>query len=183
MFFIFYIKNIIPLESLSFFKGSCEIKINNFWFLSLIRVLKSHFFFRFSILSDISVYDFLSKNNRFEINYNLLSYFWNKRVVLSTVSYENLSCLSISGLFKNSNWLEREVWDLYGIFFLKHPDLRRILSDYGFEGHSLRKDFPLSGYLEVRYSDLNKNVRYKSIELEQEYRFFKFSNPWSSEGY
>jgi len=131
---------------------------------------------QFKTLNDICVVDYPGKINRFEIIYNLTSIKYNFRLFLKsyTANYIN----SISSIFKSANWIERECWDMFGIFFLEHPDLRRILTDYGFEGFPLRKDFPLTGYIEVRYDDEKSSIVYEPIEMSQEYRLFNFSSPW-----
>jgi NADH:ubiquinone oxidoreductase subunit C len=169
----------MPLVNMFFLKSGYLLRVKDTFFLKVISVLKIHFFLRFSILSDISVSDYANKKNRFEMGYNLLSFSWNNRLKLVKAGTENHKGLSVQSFYRSANWVEREIWDLYGIFFFKHPDMRRLLSDYGFEGYALRKDFPVSGYLEVCYSDLKENVDYKNLELDQAYRFYRFLNPWS----
>jgi NADH dehydrogenase (ubiquinone) Fe-S protein 3 len=122
--------------------------------------------------------DYPERENRFEVVYNFLSTRYNNRIRVKTSVSEITPVDSITPLFKGANWFEREIWDLYGVYFTGHPDLRRILTDYGFEGHPLRKDFPLSGYVEVRYDEIQKRVVCEPIELSQEYRDFNFSSPW-----
>jgi NADH dehydrogenase (ubiquinone) Fe-S protein 3 len=122
--------------------------------------------------------DFLTKNYRFSVVYDLLSLTYNSRLRLKVFTNELQSLPSSVNIFINANWWEREIWDLYGIYFDQHPDLRRILTDYGFEGHPLRKDFPLSGYIEVRYDDNKKRIVVEPLELTQEARFFTFESPW-----
>lgn len=129
----------------------------------------------FKTLSDICIIDYPNRNSRFEINYNLLSVENNVRIFLKT--YISTYVDSVSHIFNSSNWMERECWDMFGIYFLRHPDLRRILTDYGFEGFPLRKDFPLIGYLEVRYDDELSSIVYEPIEMAQEYRLFNFISP------
>jgi NADH:ubiquinone oxidoreductase subunit C len=122
--------------------------------------------------------DFLTKNYRFSVVYDLLSLTYNSRLRLKVFTNELQSLPSSVNIFINANWWEREIWDLYGIYFDQHPDLRRILTDYGFEGHPLRKDFPLSGYIEVRYDDNKKRIVVEPLELTQEARSFTFESPW-----
>jgi NADH-quinone oxidoreductase subunit C len=110
--------------------------------------------------------------------YNLLSIRQNTRVRLKVATDENTPVPSATGLFSSAGWMEREAWDLFGIYFSEHPDLRRLLTDYGFEGHPLRKDFPLTGYVEVRYDDAQKRVVYEPVKLTQDFRNFDFLSPW-----
>jgi len=129
---------------------------------------------------DLFGIDFLQKSvaHRFEVNYVLLSHSYLNRLRIRLHLSVDDAVESISELFGSANWLEREVWDMYGLFFFNHPDLRRILTDYGFKGFPLRKDFPLSGYTEVRYSEKKKRVVTKPVQLSQEYRYFEFQTPW-----
>jgi NADH-quinone oxidoreductase subunit C len=130
------------------------------------------------MLSCISGVDFLDKTYRFCVVYDLLSLTYNSRLRVKVFVNEITSVPSSVNVFINANWWEREIWDLYGIYFDKHPDLRRILTDYGFEGHPMRKDFPLSGYVEVRYSESKKRIVVEPLELTQEFRSFSFQTPW-----
>jgi NADH-quinone oxidoreductase subunit C len=132
----------------------------------------------FKMLIDIYAIDFLQKNKRFSLNYLIRSLTYNYFLTLQLSLSENVTVDSITTIYKNGNWIEREVWDMNGIFFENHPDLRRILTDYGFEGFPLRKDFPISGFKEVRYDDSQKRVIYEQIELAQEFRLFNFESPW-----
>ncbi len=132
----------------------------------------------FKKLVDITAVDYPDRPARFEVVYNLLSVKWNQRVRVKVSVEEDASVPSVTGLFAAAGWLEREVWDMYGIFFAGNPDLRRILTDYGFEGHPLRKDFPLTGYVELRYDEEQKRVVYEPVELRQEFRNFDFLSPW-----
>lgn len=128
---------------------------------------------------DITVVDKINNNLRFNINYQLLSPLTNTRYVLSTFVSESQSILSLQTIYQSFNWAEREVWDMYGVFISKHSDLRRILTDYGFVGFPLRKDFPLSGFKEVQYEDTIKQVEYSDTELTQSYRLLSFSSAWN----
>jgi NADH-quinone oxidoreductase subunit C len=154
------------------------IKTHKNFLLPLVMFLKNDTLYQFKHLIDIVAVDQPGKKFRFSIIYCFLSTQYNQRLQVIIQTNELLSVDSITALYKNANWAEREVWDLYGIKFLNHPDLRRILTDYGFEGFPLRKDFPLSGYKEVTYSDTLKSIKYDKIELTQAYRNFKYFNPW-----
>lgn len=134
----------------------------------------------YKFLTDIFIVDFFETENRFEIIYCLLSIHHNARIKVKARLDEFTPVASIVSLYSNANWLEREVWDMHGIFIEEHPDLRRILTDYGFEGYPLRKDFPLSGYTETRYDESQKRVISESLELSQEFRVFHFNSPWEN---
>ncbi|XP_014247968.1 NADH dehydrogenase [ubiquinone] iron-sulfur protein 3, mitochondrial [Cimex lectularius] len=146
--------------------------------LPVLQFLKDHHTAQFVNLSDITAVDVPSRQYRFEIVYNLLSLRFNSRIRVKTYTDELTPIDSACPIFKGANWYEREVWDMFGVFFSNHPDLRRILTDYGFEGHPFRKDFPLSGYVEVRYDDEKKRVVVEPLELTQEFRKFELSSPW-----
>ena len=133
---------------------------------------------RFKQLMDVCGVDYPDRDPRFEIVYNLLSLTNNNRIRVKVRTNDETPVPSVTDIFSAANWWEREVWDLYGIYFSGHPDLRRILSDYGFEGHPLRKDFPLTGYVEMRYDDDKKRVVYEPVKLTQEFRNFDFLSPW-----
>jgi NADH-quinone oxidoreductase subunit C len=132
----------------------------------------------FKILLDVCGVDYPEREKRFEAVYNLLSLKHNRRIRVKVMTDETGPIPSVVGVFSAAGWFERETWDLYGIFFSDHPDLRRILTDYGFEGHPLRKDFPLTGYLEVRYDQEQKRVIYEPVKLTQDFRTFDFLSPW-----
>jgi NADH-quinone oxidoreductase subunit C len=132
----------------------------------------------FKVLVDICGVDYPERAERFEIVYNLLSVKHNRRVRLKVATDEETPVPSSCALYSAAGWFEREVWDLYGVYFAGHPDLRRILTDYGFEGHPLRKDFPLTGYVELRYDEEQKRVVYEPVKLKQEFRSFDFLSPW-----
>ena len=133
---------------------------------------------QFNSLVDIFGTDLIYNKNRFIIIYNLISYKLNFRILIKTSCNKFDKINSIMNLFDSANWLERETYDMFGIFFSNHPDLRRILTDYGFQGHPMRKDFPLSGYVEVRYDDSEKRVITEPVEITQEFRYFDFASPW-----
>lgn len=138
---------------------------------------------RFVCLIDICGADYPERENRFDVVYHLLSPTLNARIRLKVQTDERAPVPSIVDVFPSANWYEREAWDMYGVIFSGHPDLRRLLTDYGFEGHPLRKDFPLSGYVEVRYDDALKRVVYEPVTLRQEFRRFDFLSPWEGVDY
>ena len=167
-----------------------EIKFNQLFIDIKVEDLKSIIIFlktnnkcRFRQLIDITAVDYVEKEDRFKIVYLLLSHENNLRIVINTNIEEGKAVPSITKIFTSSNWMEREVFDMYGISFEEHPDLRRILTDYGFKGHPLRKDFPLSGHSEVRYSEDKKKVISEPVKLEQDYRDFDFQSPWEGTKY
>ena len=146
--------------------------------VSIIKFLKDNEKLFFNQLIDITAIDYPSRELRFEIVYLLISLKLNQRILIKTSINENDNIESISSIHKNANWYERECYDLFGIKFLNHPDLRRIMTDYNFEGHPLRKDFPLTGHNEVSYSEKEKKIVYEKVKLSQEYRNFDYSSPW-----
>ncbi|WP_375595989.1 NADH-quinone oxidoreductase subunit C [Algihabitans albus] len=146
--------------------------------LDLLTQLRDDQNLLFKQLLDITAVDYPDRQHRFEVVYNLLSLKHNQRIRVKLAVEEEAVVPSAAGVFSSAIWLEREVWDLFGIFFGEHPDLRRILTDYGFEGHPLRKDFPLTGYVEVRYDEEQKRVVYEPVKLTQEFRTFDFASPW-----
>ena len=138
---------------------------------------------KFKQLIDITAVDYLQKKKRFKLVYLLLSHEFNQRLIISYFISENEIIDSLTKIFPAANWMEREVFDMYGINFKDHPDLRRILTDYNFKGFPLRKDFPLTGFDEVRYSQEEKKVKYEPVKLEQNYRNFDFESPWEGTKY
>ena len=148
--------------------------------LQVTTHLKSKQGYLFNTLIDITVVDFPSKEQRFDVIYHFLSMSENKRCRVTTSLSDGEKLSSITSVFECANWFEREIFDLFGIKFTSHPDLRRILTDYGFEGHPLRKDFPTSGFLEVRYDEVEKRVVYEPTTLAQGYRDFDFLSPWDN---
>jgi NADH-quinone oxidoreductase subunit C len=133
---------------------------------------------QFKQLMDVCGVDWPGEAERFEVVYNLLSLSHNRRVRVKLRTDEGTPVPTVTGVFSSAGWWERETWDMYGIYFRDHPDLRRILSDYGFEGHPLRKDFPLTGYVEVRWDDEQKRIVYEPVKLVQDFRNFDFLSPW-----
>ena len=158
-----------------------EIDENNL--IEVIQFLKSNERCKFKQLIDIAGVDYPDSEKRFQLVYLLLSHENNIRIKVSTQFQLNQIINSITKIFPSANWMEREVFDMYGIKFKNHPDLRRILTDYGFKGHPLRKDFPLTGFNEVRYSEKEKKVIYEPVKLEQNYRNFDFESPWEGTNY
>ena len=146
---------------------------------SIILFLKNHSHAQYKILTDLTAVDYISKKNRFQIVYNLLSLTFNTRIIVKLNVNELTPVDSIVSIHSSAGWYEREVWDLFGVFFLNHPDLRRILTDYGFEGHPLKKDFPLSGFTSLCYNEEYKRVVTESVEFSQESKNMSFSNPWN----
>lgn len=173
-------KYILEIDSKGkdFKTGTMIFKVKSSDLISLLKVLSKHVDFQFDVLRDISVVDNPSKPERFEINYFLLSVRFASSICIKLTCNENTPIPSITDLYPSANWMEREAWDMYGIYFYNHPNLRRILTDYGFEGHPLRKDFPLSGFVEVRYDEESKRVLVEPVELSQEFRSFDFASPW-----
>ena len=151
--------------------------------LDVVQFLKSNEKCKFRQLIDIAGVDYPENEKRFELIYLFLSHEHNLRIKLLIKFQINQTIVSLTKIFPSANWMEREVFDMYGIKFKNHPDLRRILTDYGFKGHPLRKDFPLTGFNEVRYSEKEKKVIYEPVKLEQNYRNFDFESPWEGTTY
>ena len=159
------------------------IEIDREDLIDVTLFLKANKNTKFRQLIDITAVDYPEKNQRFKIVYLFLSHEFNHRLVLSYFVNENEFINSLTSIFPSANWMEREVFDMYGVSFKDHPDLRRILTDYGFEGHPLRKDFPLTGHSEVRYSEDQKKVISEPVKLEQNYRNFDYESPWEGTKY
>jgi NADH-quinone oxidoreductase subunit C len=163
--------------------GQLFINIDSNNLISSILFLKTNEKCRFRQLIDITAVDYPEKEKRFKVVYLLLSHENNLRISINMNIDEKTPVPSITKIFPAANWMEREVFDMYGISFKDHPDLRRILTDYGFEGYPLRKDFPLTGHTEVRYSEEKKKVIYEPVKLDQQYRDFDFESPWEGTKY
>ena len=163
--------------------GQLFIETNVKTLYSIILYLKTNGKCRFKQLIDITAVDYPEREKRFKIVYLLLSHENNLRILININIDEKTLVPSITKIFPSANWMEREVFDMYGISFKDHPDLRRILTDYEFEGYPLRKDFPLTGHTEVRYSEEHKKVVYEPVKLDQEYRNFDFESPWEGTKY
>ena len=151
--------------------------------LKVLNFLKDDKVFQFKQLIDLCGVDYPNRTDRFEIVYHLLSINLNQRIRIKLSVNDGDTVPSIVSLYDAANWYEREVWDLYGVIFTDHPDLRRILTDYGFEGHPLRKDFPLSGFIQVKYDDAEKRVVNEKVNLVQDFRRFDFESPWEGPDY
>ena len=167
-----------------------EIKFNQLNIFSdienineVVLFLKNNEKCNFGQLIDITAVDFIEREKRFRLVYLLLSHENNNRIIINCDIKENAKVNSIVAIFPSANWMEREIFDMYGIIFKNHPDLRRILTDYEFEGYPLRKDFPLTGHTEVRYDEDKKKVVYESVKLDQDYRNFDFESPWEGTKY
>ena len=159
------------------------LSINSEDLLDVISLLKTNKDTKFKQLIDITAVDYPENKKRFKIVYLLLSHEFNQRILVSYFINENEKISSLVNIFPSANWMEREIFDMYGIKFNDHPDLRRILTDYGFEGFPLRKDFPLTGHNEVRYNEEEKKVIYEPVKLEQNYRNFDYESPWEGTKY
>ena len=178
-----YLKTIFPSTLGYLVNGELLIVVPTNKITKVLRFLRDHTHSQFKALSDLSGVDYPHKKNRFEVTYNLISYTYNTRISVITYVDEITSIDSVVHLYKNSNWFEREVWDMFGVFFYNNKDLRRILTDYGFKGHPLRKDFPLTGHTEVRYNEDQKKVISEPVKLEQNYRNFDYESPWEGTKY
>jgi len=165
-------------QKMHFHEDEHTIYIYPAYVVPFFRYLRDHTNSQFKLLVDMTAVDYPAEKNRFEIVYNLLSVQFNARLRVKTLVNEVTPVASLVDIFQSAGWLEREIWDMFGVFFSNHPDLRRILTDYGFEGHPLRKDFPMTGYIEFRYDDGEKRVIAEPLELTQDFRFFEFSSPW-----
>jgi len=159
------------------------LNINQEDIIEVVLFLKTNVDIKFRQLIDITAVDYPQNEKRFKMVYLLLSHENNFRIIIDSYVKENEFVPSLTSVFQSANWMEREVFDMYGIEFKDHPDLRRILTDYGFEGHPLRKDFPLTGHKEVRYSEDDKKVIYETVKLEQNYRNFDYESPWEGTKY
>ncbi len=171
------------IQSSSIKNEELLISINSKDLIEVIQFLKSNENCKFKQLIDIAGIDYPNEEKRFQLVYLLLSHENNLRIKILIKFQEDQNINSLTKIFPSANWMEREVFDMYGIKFKNHPDLRRILTDYGFKGHPLRKDFPLTGFNEVRYSEKDKKVIYEPVKLEQNYRNFDFESPWEGTNY
>ena len=173
-----FLKEKFPNFKIIYKEEYIEIFIKKNEIFNTIKKIKEDPDLCFDQLTDLTAVDYPSREERFELVYIFLSMSLNARILIkSSIKIED-KIESISLLYKSANWLERECYDLFGIYFLNHPDLRRIMTDYNFEGHPLRKDFPLTGHTEVRYDDLEKKVVYEPVQLAQEFRNFDYMSPW-----
>ena len=180
-----YIENKLPesVVSSKLVNGELTVSIVLSSLVTFMEFLKTDQHCNFSTLVDITAVDYPNRENRFELVYHYLSMYQNQRIRVKMEVNEDHIVPSIVDIFPASNWFEREIFDMFGILFSGHPDLRRILTDYGFKGHPLRKDFPTTGYVELRYDEEKKRVVYEPVELVQEYRQFDFMSPWEGAEY
>ena len=180
--YVLFLKTILKtvVKEIRIKNHDIEIKTTPNNLCALLYFLQNHTLCQYKQLVDMACSDIPGKTHRFSVNYILLSLRYNTRLTVVVKTNEVSPLPSVTVLYRSANWLEREVWDLYGVFFDLHPDLRRILTDYGFSGHPLRKDFPLTGFLEVYYNDSTKRLSYEPVELAQEYRTFTLQSPWKS---
>jgi NADH dehydrogenase (ubiquinone) Fe-S protein 3 len=175
-----YLKDFLPLIAVDFDKNGPIISVKPENLLFVLKSLKLHTNTQYSLLTAVSGVDYPFRKRRFEVVYDLLSVKFNSRIRVKTFVDEVTPLTSAVSVFPATTWWEREVWDLYGVFFFENEEIKRILTDYGFEGHPLRKDFPLSGYVESRYDDRLKRVVCEPLEHAQEFRSFDFTSGWSS---
>ena len=175
-----WLQSVVPIETVKVFKNEIILVIVPEFLVFIVKFLKLNTQTQYKILTCISGTDYPQYSKRFEVSYEFLSLTYNKRLRLKSYVSE-LDCIStITQIFPCANWWEREIWDLFGVFFTNNLDLRRILTDYGFDGHPLKKCFPLTGYFEVKYQESVRRVICQPIkQLPQEFRNFNFSNPWS----
>ncbi|CAG8495676.1 1553_t:CDS:2 [Paraglomus occultum] len=180
-----YLLSMLPkyIQQYSVYKDELTIYIAPSSLIPVMTFLRDHTGCQFKQVQDICGVDYPTRSNRFEVVYNMLSVHYNARIRVKTYTDEVTPVPSIVSLFDGANWFEREAYDMYGIFFVDHPDLRRILTDYGFEGHPMRKDFPLTGYVEVRYDEEKKRVVAEPLEMTQAFRNFEgAASPWEQTG-
>jgi len=171
------------VNSVEFANDELTVNARRAEIVKVISFMRDDPICKFSSLIDICGVDYPSRERRFDVVYHMLSMAHNTRIRIKVTTAETVPVHSITSLFPNADWYEREAFDMYGILFDEHPDLRRILTDYGFEGYPLRKDFPLSGFVEVRYDEERKSVVYEPVNLPQEYRSFDFMSPWEGAKY
>jgi len=172
------ISKICPIERVQLFNSEITLVVKTSDIINTLLFFKNNSLCQFKILSCLSGVDYPQNPHRFSVIYDLLSLRYNNRFKIKVFVYELGAIISSVNLYSTSDWFECEVWDMFGVFFKNHPNLKRILTDYGFQGHPLRKDFPLTGFLEMRYNESYKRVMNESIELSQEYRTFNFISTW-----
>lgn len=175
-----YIMTMLPryVEKANLFHDELTLYVTPAALVPVMTFLRDHSNTQFKSLMDITGADYPGRERRFEVIYHMLSVRYNARIRVKTYASEVQGVPSLAQLFASANWFEREIWDMFGVQFVDHPDLRRILTDYGFEGHPFRKDFPLTGYVEVRYDEEKKRVVAEPLQMTQEYRKFDLGNPW-----
>jgi len=175
------LSKVCPLEKIQVFNDNIILVVKPKLLFDVLLFLNNSILHQFKILTSISGVDYPMNKFRFNVVYELLSIRFNYRLRIKTFTHELLNLESCEKIYPAANWYECEIWDLYGIFFKNHSNLKRILTDYGFEGFPLRKDFPLSGFVEMRYNEIEKRVITESLELCQEYRTFDFFSPWETQ--
>lgn len=176
-----HLKNLLfmlPIQNVQVYNGEINLTIPNEFTAIVLKFLKNHTNTQYKVLSCISCVDYPNKKNRFKLVYELLSIKYNSRLRISILTNELDPVNSASKVFCAANWYESEIWDMFGVFFQNHPNLTRLLTDYGFEGYPLRKDFPLSGFVETSYDFTKKQVLNNKLELSQEYKNLNFNSPW-----
>jgi NADH/F420H2 dehydrogenase subunit C len=169
---------ILPIVRFELYKEETSFLIQTNLLTEILTIFKNHFKYQFKVLTCISGVDYPENLYRFQLVYELLSIKYNSRIRVKVLVDELLPIKSVEKVFSGASWWECEIWDMFGVFFLNHSNLTRLLTDYGFQGYPLRKDFPLSGFTESRYNVIKNRVVYENIELAQEYRTFDFSSPW-----
>lgn len=174
------ILNICPIKKVQFYNSEITLIVATNDILDILLFFKNNFLSQFKILSCISGVDYPQSQYRFKIVYDLLSIRYNSRLKIKIFTYELGNVSSVTTIYSAAGWFESEIWDMFGVFFKNHINLKRILTDYGFQGYPLRKDFPLSGFVEMRYNETQKRVISESLELSQEYRTFNFLSPWQN---
>ena len=174
------IKKVLPILKIQIHQNDISIVIKKTHLLNTLFFLKNHIKYQFKLLTCISGVDYSENKYRFKLVYELLSVKYNVRIRVKVFTHELMPIESADSIFKAAGWYESEIWDMFGVFFVKHPNLVRLLTDYGFEGYPLRKDFPLSGFVEASYDYTRKRVTNERVELSQEYRAFTFASPWET---
>ena len=174
------INKVLPIFKVQLNQKDISIIVKKAHLLSVLFFLKNHIKYQFKVLTCISGVDYPENKYRFKLVYELLSVRYNTRIKLKVFTHELMPVESVTKIFCAAGWYESEIWDMFGIFFIKHPNLVRLLTDYGFEGYPLRKDFPLSGFVEASYDYTRKRVANERVELSQEFRAFKFESPWET---
>jgi len=174
------ITKVLPIFKIQVHQKEISLIVRKNHLIPVLTFLKNHIKYQFKILTCISGVDYPSNKYRFKVVYELLSVRYNTRIRLKVLTNELMPIESCGSIFAAANWYESEIWDMFGIFFSNHSNLTRLLTDYGFEGYPLRKDFPLSGFVEASYDYTRKRVTNERVELSQEYRAFKFTSPWET---
>ena len=173
-----YFQKIFPIERIQVYNSEITLVISKDLLKDVLFFLKINILCQFKVLTSIAGVDYPLNKFRFQVVYDLLSLKFNSRFRIKIFSHELMPVFSCVHIFFAANWFESEIWDMFGVFFVDHPNLKRLLTDYGFEGHPLRKDFPLSGFIEMRFIENLKRVSSEQIEFSQEYRTFNFISPW-----